>query len=294
MYTYGIIAVDVANNESEMVTRSVTVNQPPNFVLYTDKNSTFNGEKTNMLLDGVGGMYGPIEFDDTWSSNISRVANVLSISEASVTWQKKVDNNMEYYFSPHATGSDLVGSYQEVIDLEVIVPSSTITVTVTSDELIGDPIMTQVIEISDGTTVNGEMVWETLDTTGKSLAKNFRYVRITLQWSNGVVYVTDIHFQLSSTEISDAGSVVFTDADYDVDDPAIDETDDEPIGKLIHFNKSFMDIIGFTGLTVRGIEPKQAFVVFKDRPNPTWFRIFILDKNGNRTTGQVDWAVKGV
>ena len=294
VYTYGIIAVDVANNESEMVTRSVTVNQPPNFVLYTDKNSTFNGEKTNMLLDGVGGMYGPIEFDDTWALNISRVANALSISEASVTWQKKVDNNMGYYFSPHTTGSDLVGSYQEIIDLETIVPSSTITVTVTSDELIGDPIMTQVIEISDGTLENGEMVWETLDTTGKSLAKNFRYVRITLQWSGGVVYVTDIHFQLSSTEISDAGSVILTDADYDIDDPAIDETDDEPIGKLIRFNKTFMDIIGFTGLTVRGIEPKQAFVVFKDRPNPTWFRIFILDKNGNRTTGQVDWSVKGV
>lgn len=294
LYTYGIISVDVAGNESALVTRSVTVNQPPNFILYTDKNSTFNGTKVNMLMDGVGGMYGPIAYDDTWASNISRVADLLSIDEAIVTWQKKIDNNMEYYFSPHSDSYELIGSYQEIIDMGTLVPSSTITVTVTSEAKIGNPVMVQIIETSDGTLENGEMVWDTIDTTGKALSKNFRYIRISLEWSGGLVYVSDIHFQMSSSEISDIGTVVFTEDDYNKDDPAVDEYDDEPIGRVVYFKKPFIDVIGFTGLTVRGAEQKNAYVIFKDKPNPTWFRIFILDKNGNRTTGQVDWSVKGV
>ena len=94
--------------------------------------------------------------------------------------------------------------------------------------------------------------------------------------------------------MTDAGNVTFTESDYMVDDPAIDSTDDEPIGKIVKFNKPFVDIIAFTGLTVRNAPMKSAYVIFKDTPNPKWFRIFILDKDGNRAPGQVDWSVKGV
>ena len=287
-YIYGVITVDVAGNESEMVTRAVTVNQPPNFVLYTDKDSTFNGIKTNMLLDGAGGMYGPVAYDDTWASNVSRVASILSKPDDTVTWDDKVQNNMPFFFSPEGD-SDLVGSYQEIVDVGTLVPSSAITVTVTSNTLSGEPTMTQLIETSEDL-----VVWSIVDTTGKALSKNFRYVRITLSWTGGLVYVSDIHFQMASSEMNDAGNVIFTDEDYLVDDKPIDSTDDEPIGKLVKFNKQFVDIIAFTGLTVRGTGQKSAYVIFKDTPNPTWFRVFILDKDGNRAPGQVDWSVKGV
>ena len=287
-YTYGIVAVDVAGNESNMVTRTVTVNQPPNFILYTDKDSTFNGIKTNMLLDGVGGMYGPIAYDDTWASNVTRVASILSKSDDTVTWDDKVQNNMPFFFSPEG-GSDLVGSYQETVDVGMVVPSSSIMVTVTSNVLSGEPTMVQLIETSED-----NETWSVVDTTGKALSKDFRYARITLTWTGGLIYVTDIHFQMASSEINDAGSVIFTDDDYANDDPAIDGTDDEPIGKLVRFNKHFVDIIAFTGLTVRGSGQKSAYIIFKDTPNPTWFRVFILDKDGNRVPGHVDWAVKGV
>lgn len=287
-YTYGIVTVDIAGNESDMVTRTVTVNQPPNFVLYTDKDSTFNGIKTNMLLDGAGGMYGPIAYDDTWATNVTRVASILAKTDNTVTWDDKVQNNMPFFFSPEG-GSNLVGSYQEIVDVGTLVPSSAITVTVTSNTLSGEPTMTQLIETSE------DMVtWSVVDTTGKALSKNFQYVRITLSWTGGIVYVTDIHFQMASSEMNDAGNVIFTDEDYLVDDKPIDSTDDEPIGKLVKFNKPFVDIIAFTGLTVRGSGQKSAYVIFKDTPNPTWFRVFILDKDGNRAPGQVDWSVKGV
>ncbi|MBR5574371.1 MAG: hypothetical protein IKW35_07755 [Paludibacteraceae bacterium] len=287
-YTYGIVTVDIVGNESGMVTRNVAVNQPPNFILYTDKDSTFNGIKTNMLLDGVGGMYGPIAYDDTWASNVSRVGSILSKSDDTVTWDDKVQNNMPFFFSPEG-GSNLVGSYQEIVDVGTLVPSSAITVTVTSNTLSGNPTMTQLIETSE------DMVtWSVVDTTGKALSKNFQYARITLTWTGGLIYVSDIHFQMASSEMNDAGNVIFTDEDYANNDPAIDSTDDEPIGKLVKFNKQFVDIIAFTGLTVRGTGQKSAYIIFKDTPNPTWFRVFILDKDGNRAPGQVDWSVKGV
>ena len=294
-YIYGVVSIDVAGNESSMVTRAVTVNQPPNFILYTDKDSTFNGTKSNMLMDGVGGMYGPIAYDDTWATNVTRVASILSKSDSAVTWDDKVQNNMPYFFSPEG-GNDLIGSYQEVIDVGTIVPSSLITVTVTSRTLHGSPVMTQKIETSPD-----NVTWSEVDTTGKALSKNFRYARITLEWSKGLVYVTDINFKMNATEKMDAGSVVFTDADYMVDDPVvrdengnIDPDDTEPIGRVIYFNKDFIDIIAFIGLVVRGSEQKSAYIIFRDKPNPTWFRVFILDKHGNRAPGQIDWSVKGV
>ena len=288
-YVYGITVVDVAGNESDLVTQSVTVNQPPNFILYTDKNSTFNGTKTNMLMDGVGGMYGPIEWDDTWATNVSRVASLIGKTENTVTWQDKVDNNMSYFFSPESSSEGLVGKYVETIDVGTTVPSSNIIVTVTSNTLSGSPTMVQTIETS-----LDEQTWTFVDSTGKALSKDFRYARITLEWTGGLVYVDDIHFQLSSSEINDAGSVTFTSSDYAKDDPQVDATDTEPIGKVVYFNKDFVDIIAFTGLTVRGADRKSAYLIFKDNPRQKWFRVFILDKDGNRTSGQVDWAVKGV
>jgi hypothetical protein len=290
VYIYGIKTIDVAGNISVRTDRKVTVNQPPNFVLFRDADSTFNGKKTNMLMDGVGGMYGPIEYDDTWATNVSRVASLVGKTAAKVTWKDKINNNMPFFFSPESSSEGLVGSYQEVIDVGTVVPSSSIIVTVSSKKLSeSEPIMTQKIETS-----TDNKTWSEVDTTGKALSKNFQYVRVTLSWTGGLVYVDNIHFQVSSSEINDVGSVVFTATDYMKDDPKVDSTDTEPIGKVVYFNKPFVDIIAFTGLTVRGSERKTAYIIFKDNARQQWFRVFILDKDGNRTSGQVDWAVKGV
>ena len=60
------------------------------------------------------------------------------------------------------------------------------------------------------------------------------------------------------------------------------------------FNISFTDVASIPKPNVRNNKDYTAFTVFVDVPYPTGFRIFVLDKNGQRVSATVDWAAYGV
>ena len=41
-------------------------------------------------------------------------------------------------------------------------------------------------------------------------------------------------------------------------------------------------------------QDKTAYVTFEDVLHPAGFRVYVLDKNGNRTSGQISWSAFGV
>lgn len=76
-YTYQICPVDVAGNIGECSQISAQVAQPPDFVFWDDKDSTFNGTMTNAILDGAGSMILPVYPNETWEENVLRVQALL-------------------------------------------------------------------------------------------------------------------------------------------------------------------------------------------------------------------------
>lgn len=80
-YTYGITPVDTGGNLGERTTITCRVSQPPDFVFYDKKESLFNGDKVNMVLDGIGHMLGPVPVTETWEENSLRVLQLTGMLE---------------------------------------------------------------------------------------------------------------------------------------------------------------------------------------------------------------------
>lgn len=284
-YTYGITPVDVAGNRGTRSNITMRIDQPSDFILYRDYDSLFNGEKTNMILDGRGSMLGPVLPDETWQQNIDRTSALMSIDANELTWNKKVGGGYNYYLSPFVQS----GVYQEIVDVGTIVPSSKITVTMSRIVLQGVPSITCKIEASQ----NNQEWWELSDDSFEVYATAFRYVRYTFTITGGLLKITNINYNLNIKRKFDFGTVYCDKNDNGVDYP----DNPDQIGTEVFFNVGFTDVNGIPQCTVVDNDPQNpytAFTSFKDVLNPKSFRIFVLDKNGNRVSATVSWNAQGV
>lgn len=283
-YTYQICPVDVAENVGECSTISARVAQPPDFVFFDDYDSTFNGTKVNATLDGVGNMILPVLPDETWQQNIDRVAALLEQNAASLTWQQKIEGNYPYWQSPPAP----FATYTEIVDVGTDVPSTMISVTVSSRVLEGSPTISCKIEVS-----SDKSEWRVMaDGAFSTYATAFRYVRYTFTVTGGMLAISNLNYCLNVKKLSDFGNVVSRSTDNGEGFISVDETPDL-YGTWVPF------LVGFTDVQSGPIvfcneEGKTAYVNFKDTLRPNGFRVFVLDRNGNRVNGTVSWSAHGV
>ena len=286
-YTYGVRAMDVAGNMGEMSIITMWVAQPPDFIMYHDYDSVFNGTKENIVLSGDGYMFGPVVPDETWDENVIRVSEVTGVAPDDVTWQTKIDNNHNYFMSPY---TDAVAMYMETIDVGVEVPSTKITITPTSIVMEGDPTMVCKIEVSQ----DGVFWREMSDNAFAVYATAFRYVRATLTWTGGMYRIDNINFKLDVKRINDAGRIH---SDKDDNGEGWISMQETPMltGTWVPFNIFFTDVESLPRPNIiNDIEGYTAFTVFEDNIYPTGFRVFVLDKDGNRVSADVDWSAFGV
>jgi len=291
LYTYGVVAVDIAGNQSAMSIITVNINNPPDFNLITDQDSLFNASRTNITLDGVGGMIGPVKANETWNENNARVAALLGGGEtaSTVTWQAKVGANYTLYLSPEGYDSGSEAVYQETIDVGLLINSSTVTITPTYEVLEGLPLFEWVIEASQD-----NQTWETITDDGLvGYATNFQYVRYTVSWSGGIVRFSNINFKLSVKHLEDTGTIRCRASDC-IDPDTGDLYPEETIGTIVYFNKNFSDIRSIQ------LEPKERdtglnpLLIFEDVAYPESFRVMLLNKAGVPIDGYVNWVAKGV
>lgn len=283
-YTYQVCPVDVAGNSGQCSNITAQVAQPPDFIFFDDKDSTFNGTKVNAVLDGEGGMVLPVYSNETWQQNIDRVAGLLKIGSSDVTWQRKIDKKWPVWQSPAAPSA----TYIEVVDVGTDVPATYINVTVSSKILEGEPILSCKIEIS-----SDKKEWRTVaDNVFSTYASSFRYVRYTFNVTGGMLRLTNLNYRLDVKKLSDFGSVVSKSTDNGEGFVSVDETPDL-YGTWVPFLVAFTDIQSGP-IVFCNEEGKTAYVNFKDVLRPTGFRVFVLDKNGNRVNGTVSWSAYGV
>lgn len=284
LYTYGITPVDVAGNRGERSTITMQVAQPPDFILYHDLDSLFNGTRTNFVLDGVGNMIGPYA-DATWQENIDAIAALHGSTAEDITWQDKIGYGYEYFPDPPAASA----TYVEVVDVGTIVPSTRIAVTITSRTLSGDPDFSCRIEVS-----TDNATWREISDDALTVyATQFRYVRYTIGCTGGVAVISNINYNLSVKRLTDFGHAT-SNATDNGEGYVDDQTTPMLKGTWVPFNVSFTDVESLPKPNVVNNENYTAYTIFEDVLNPTGFRVFVLDKNGNRVTAEVDWVAYGV
>lgn len=283
-YTYQICPVDVAGNIGQCSNITAQVAQPPDFIFFDDKDSTFNGELVNASLDGRGNMILPVYLDETWQENIDRVAGLLATDPASLTWQQKIDGGYPAWQSPPAPSA----TYTEIVDVGTDVPSTSITVTVTSQPLEGNPLISCKIEVSSDMIEWREMA----DGSFQTYASSFRYVRYTFTVTGGMAAISAINYRLDVKKQSDFGAVFSSVTDNGEGFVSVDETPDL-YGTWVPFLVSFTDIQSGP-IVFCNEQGKTAYINFKDVLHPTGFRVYVLDKNGQRVDGQVSWSAFGV
>ena len=298
LYRYGITPVDAAGNRGTRTVVAMQVSQPPDFILYHNYDSLFNGTKTKFILDGEGHMIGPFD-DATWNENLAAMALEKSVTAEDITWQDKIGWNWEYWLDPAAAEA----VYVEVVDVtgheNVFIPSTTINVTIDSTTLAGDPTFACKIEISqDG------LVWQTMSEDAFMVhAGEFRYVRYTITLTDGTAAISNINYRLDVKRKSDFGQITSYAVDTTIDGVTYKANGDNYVddlttpmekGTWVPFNVDFADVESLPKPNVVNHPEYVAYTVFEDVLQPAGFRVFVLDVNGNRVTADVDWSAFGV
>lgn len=298
LYRYGITPVDAAGNRGTRTVIAMQVSQPPDFILYHNYDSLFNGTKTKFVLDGEGHMIGPFD-DATWNENLATMASIKNVTAENITWQDKVNWNWEHWLDP--AGEEAV--YVEVVDVtgheNVYIPSTTINVTVDSVTLSGDPSFACKIEVSQDASE-----WQTLSEDAFMVhGGEFRYVRYTITLTGGVAEISNINYRLDVKRKSDFGHVTSYAVDTTIDGVTYkangdnyidDQTTPMEKGTWVPFNVDFADVESLPKPNVVNHPEYIAYTVFEDVLQPAGFRVFVLDVNGNRVTADVDWSAFGV
>lgn len=265
LYTYKIIAVDIAGNESEPGQTTSNVSEPPDYVLNVNWDDDFSGTMANaQLVDGV--LVLPINTAETYEEHFAN--NAFSSP------QDQIDAGYEYYPQP-SLGS---ASYEQDFDYGSILPSTLITLTTTSAKVDGEVNVTPTISISeDGVDYTDYPdQWQVYGT-------NFRYVKIRLDYvasgGDDLETIQSINVKLDS-KIKNDGGTGFADKD-------------DTNGTKVEFNTSFIDVTSLTVTPNISSGARSGLFDYEDTPEGREFYVYLFDETGARKSGEFSWSAKG-
>lgn len=142
-YTYWLAGVDSAGNFGTPGSVSALVNQPPDYVLQLEQNSTWAGEETNIYTDSVLGQIVNANTTETWQSHFT--------SRSYNSPQDQINAGYTYYLMPTTT----TAAYEEEFDAGVVLAGTKITATLTSTNVVGSTTATPLIRARGTTTTAG-------------------------------------------------------------------------------------------------------------------------------------------
>ena len=273
-FTYILLPVNSANVEGSQASTLAKVDQPPDFVLTDEVDSTFSGTIVNGFLDD-GGLFFNVDTDRTWKQhfdpNNNDTSRSFGVYGATTVYALPTENS---------------GSYEEIIDTGAVIASTRIESTLGLDltETVGTTTVTPEIFTSlDGTSYTSKG-------SGNSnvLGTNFRYIKVKFVFTGSanddLIKVQSLKTKTFLKRKTDQGSTT------------VSQSDSQGSGKQISFTETFIDIDAIT-LTIRGSSSSAKYAIydFVDSANPAdGFKVFLFDNNGNGVAGTVDFTVRGV
>jgi hypothetical protein len=268
-YTYWITAYDTAGNPGQPASCRAAVDQPPDFVLYSEIDSSLNGALSSVFKTHWGTLVAPVNTTENWAQHFT--------SNSVTTPQQQIAKGQEYYLEPSKTSA----TYVEEIDYGVVIGGTKISITPTYNTLHGLVNVSCKIEVRATTSD----AWINLGDAFEAYALNFRYVRFTLTFTGAsdgknLIEITGINVKLSVKNKTDGGSATCSASDVG--------------GTVVNFNIPFIDVWAITVTPKYGSGAVYALYDFQDVPNPTSFKILLLDASGNRVSGTASWTARGV
>lgn len=225
-YTYRIAVVDTDGNESDSISLTTEVSQPPNYVFNKDFISTFTGSQVtlvNAYLDTANtDLILPVNLTETWEQHF--------VNNSFASPQAQVSAGYPIYVQPGLT----TGSYTEVFDYETVLAASQITLSIGAIVLAGTVNVTYKISTSlDGVTYKDEYT-----NTNSIFSTQFRFIKVVVQvtqTTTGSLYKLDsVSVRLDSKQKTDSGSIIALTGTQN----GIDHT----YGTVANFGKEFIDI----------------------------------------------------
>ena len=269
-YVYKIIAYDLYGNKSEESTIEITLNPPVDYVLQHSQISDLDGAKVNTLLI-EGGQF-PVLFAsirmEPWSNHFQRLGwNAI---------KDQINAGYPYYLQP----TNLTGSYEELIDFEVVFSFSLITVSWNTIQLDDNNKVLVRVELSwseDG------VAYSAFTAGSSQLVSNVRYLKVRLEFT-----APDDHASIRIFELS-----IFASVKREQDGGEIEALSTDTNGTPVLFKKDFKDIESVTA-TVKDTLAYIPVVDFLDTPNPSGFTVYVFDRLGVRASKTVEWSARGI
>jgi predicted phage tail protein len=265
-YKYWLAGVDVAGNLGTQSNIDALVNQPPDYQLEYDLNSTFSGTKSN-FVQFDGGWLTPVDTAETWQSHFT--------SRSWNTPQDQINAGYPIYAMPSTSAA----SYEEVIDYGTVLAATKITATLSYTSTAGSVTVTPRISVRKLVTDP----WTDYNGVSAVFVTDFRYAKIRFDFASvggdDLVTVTGLNVRFDVKLRNDAGTATANSADSG--------------GTTVNFNVAFVDVESIT-VTPKGTAARIAVYDFVDVPNPTSFKILLFDTAGTRVSGDVSWSVKGI
>ena len=266
-YSYWIAAVDSAGNYGSAVSVSALVNQPPDYVLHADINSTFAGTLINGIVVNAT-MTVPINASETWAQHFS--------NNGYATPQAQINAGYPLYIEP-SVGT---ATYTEAIDYGSVLASTNITATINTTALAGTVAISCQIRWSN---VSNAGPWTNAVAGATScVANNFRYVQVTYSFSQtggaNLLLVTGINVKLSVKQRGDSGSGTAVTG-----------------GTAVSFGYAFIsaDCPMVQPSFTSAAAPRFAVVTYVGSVSPTGFSVQIFNSAGADVGGAFSWSVRG-
>lgn len=219
-YTYWIAAVDTDDNESTPVSLTTAVAQPPDFVFFSQFDSTFSATKSNAVKDtNVNNLILPINTTQTFEQHFT--------SRSWTSPQDQVTAGYPIYAQP----SEASGYYEETFDYGTVLTSSKVSI-IYKGTIVATPIA---ISTNISVSANGS-TWVDYIGVSEVFATAFRYVKVrltaTTSSATGVYNLESLSVKLDSKLLNDAGTVSCLSTDT--------------LGTIVNFNKEFVDVTSIT------------------------------------------------
>jgi hypothetical protein len=265
-YEYTVQAVDIVGNignESPVIT--LTLENPIDVVFTASIDSTYNGTYTDTDFneyEQIEGIVGAIieetiqeHFDDnSWTDPAEQVSAGYPI-----------------WFSPTGT----TGTYVEEFDFGSILTDSTINVVFAKLNLYGNSDVTCEIEYSDD-----DITWNGPEAGTSFLAPSFRYVRITLTFTNdndeSLAFVSGLKVVISTQLVLDSGSGAAVSTDVS--------------GTEIFFNRTFQQV---NSITLTPESTTAALLVWNNVGTDSFF-VYAFNLAGTRINADFSWKARGI
>jgi predicted phage tail protein len=265
-YSYWIVGVDSAGNQSNPAGVTAQVSQPPDYVLISNNNSAMNGTLSNAVKENTGIIL-PVNASETWADHFT--------SRSWASPQDQINAGYPIYIQPALAS----GFYEETIDYGSVINASKITVTADTEEISGATSASATISVK---LLAGD-AWIDYAGTNSIYVSNFRYVKIryavTSSSGLGIVRIKGINIKLDVKQKTDGGMGTASASDIG--------------GTNVNFGVSFVDVQSI-GVTPQGTAASYAVYDFADVPNPTGFKVLLFNSSGARISGPFSWIAKGV